>query len=181
MTFGSVADSLSASGPSRRFAQWFGNDPTTGSCQWGEDFLNGKKEKSMKTQSGLLALVISIYCMGSVQAFPPMPGYLKDSYKDDKDYKPFLETVEGLKMKCDVCHKPGADKKGKGHGLNDFGKVYHDRFKPKEFSAADKAKNTEEATKIFKDAWEKSVKEKNADGKVFGDLIKEGKLPGKND
>ena len=40
---------------------------------------------------------------------------------------------------------------------------------------------TDEAMKIFKDAWEKSITEKNADGKVYGDLIKEGKLPGKND
>lgn len=88
----------------------------------------------MRFQSGLLAVAMGAICMGTADAFPPMPGYLKDGYKDDKEYKPFLETVEGLKMKCDVCHKPGADKKGKGHGLNDFGKVYHDRFKPKEFS-----------------------------------------------
>jgi hypothetical protein len=135
----------------------------------------------MKTQSALAFAVLCLVGLGTADAFPPMPGYLKDGYKDDKDYKPFLETVEGLKMKCDVCHKPGADKKGKGHGLNDFGKVYHDRFKPKDFQAADKAKNTAEAMKVFKDAWEKSIKEKNADGKVFGDLIKEGKLPGKND
>ena len=135
----------------------------------------------MKTQFALVFAVVCVVGLGTADAFPPMPGYLKDGYKDDKDYKPFLETVEGLKMKCDVCHKPGADKKGKGHGLNDFGKVYHDRFKPKDFQAADKAKNTDEAMKVFKDAWEKSVKEKNADGKVFLELIKEGKLPGKND
>ena len=135
----------------------------------------------MKLQAALLSVVLCGFCVGTANAFPPMPGYLKDGYKDDKDYKPFLETVDGLKMKCDVCHKPGADKKGKGHGLNDFGKVYHDRFKPKDFQAADKAKNTEEALKVFKAAWEKSITEKNADGKVYFDLIKEGKLPGKND
>jgi hypothetical protein len=110
-----------------------------------------------------------------------MPTYLMDGLKDNEDYKPFLETVTALKMKCDVCHKPGADKKARGHGLNDFGKVYHDRFKAKDFQAAHKEKKTEEAMKLFKDAWEKSIVEKNADGKVYGDLIKEGKLPGKND
>jgi hypothetical protein len=136
---------------------------------------------SMKLQAALLSVVLCVFCGGTANAFPPMPGYLKDGYKDDKDYKPFLETVEGLKTKCDVCHKPGADKKGKGHGLNDFGKVYHDRFKPKDFQAADKEKKTDEALKIFKAAWEKSIIEKNADGKVYFDLIKEGKLPGKND
>ena len=65
----------------------------------------------------------------SVFAFPPIPGQIKEAFKDDKDYKPFLDTVEALKSKCDVCHKPGADKKGRGHGLNDFGKVYGDLIK----------------------------------------------------
>ena len=62
-----------------------------------------------------------------------------------------------------------------------FPSMYHDRFKHKDFTAADKAKNTEEAMKVFKAAWEKSITEKNADGKVYFELIKEGKLPGKND
>ena len=135
----------------------------------------------MKLRFALCCVVTLGFCTSSANAFPPMPGYLKDGYKDDADYKAFFETFDGLKTKCDVCHKPGADKKAKGHGLNDFGKVYHDRFKPKEFSAANKDKKTEEAMKIFKDTWDKSIKEKNADGKVYGDLIKEGKLPGKND
>jgi hypothetical protein len=134
----------------------------------------------MKRITGGLMLAALSFC-ASAQAFPTLPAYLKDGYKDDADYKPFLETVEGLKMKCDVCHKPGAEKKAKGHGLNDFGKVMHDRFKHKDFTAAHKDGKKEEAMKIFKDAWEKSVKEKNADGKVYLDLIKEGKLPGKND
>ncbi len=140
-----------------------------------------KKESPMTIRAIAITLMFCGLFADSASAFPPMPGYLKDGYKDDADYKPFLETVEGLKMKCDVCHKPGADKKGRGHGLNDFGKVYHDRFKPKDFQAADKEKKTEEAMKVFKAAWDKSVKEKNADGKVYLDLIKEGKLPGKND
>lgn len=132
-------------------------------------------------RSWCFGLLLLFAASSSAHAFPSIPGYVKDGYKDDESYKKFLETFEGLKMKCDVCHKPGADKKAKGHGLNDFGKVYHDRFKHKDFSAAHKDKKTEEAMKIFKDAWEKSIKEKNADGKVYGDLIKEGKLPGKND
>ena len=135
----------------------------------------------MRVLSGLCCLVALSLVGQSAHAFPSIPGYLKDAYKDDADYKKFNETVEALKSKCDVCHIPGADKKKKGHGLNDFGKVYHDRFKHKDFSAAHKDKKTEEALKIFKDAWEKSVTEKNADGKVFLELIKEGKLPGKND
>ena len=135
----------------------------------------------MTLKVALVGALIFGFGIANVFAFPSMPKYLVDGYKENKDYKPFLDTVEALKMKCDVCHKPGAEKKARGHGLNDFGKVVHDRFKPKDFQAADKEKKTEEAMKIFKDAWEKSILEKNADGKVYGDLIKEGKLPGKND
>ena len=126
-------------------------------------------------------LAVMALCSAAAQAFPPLPGYLKDGYKDVETHQKFLEVVEKLEMKCDVCHKPGADKKAKGHGLNDFGKVMHDRFEHKKFSAAHKEKKTEEAMKIFKEAWDKSIKEKNAAGVVYGDLIKEGKLPGKND
>jgi hypothetical protein len=95
--------------------------------------------------------------------------------------KGFADAVEGLKSKCDVCHKPGADKKGKGHGLNDFGQAFHKHLDDKKFMAADKAKDTAEAAKLFGAAWEKVVDDKNAAGATFGSLIKEGKLPGKND
>lgn len=128
--------------------------------------------------AGLLSLSLMT---ASAQAFPSLPGYLKEGYAGQEDHQKFLATVEGLKMKCDVCHKPGADKKAKGHGLHDFGKVFHDRFKHKDFTAADKEKKKDEAMKVFKAAWDKSIKEKNADGKVFEEFIKEGKLPGKND
>jgi hypothetical protein len=139
------------------------------------------KETTMTFRLALLAAVMAAFGLSQVQAFEQLPRYLKDGFKEDAAYKPFLETVEGLKTKCDVCHIPGANKKAKGHGLNDFGKVYHDRFKHKDFTAADEAKKHEEAMKIFKDAWEKSVIEKNAEGKVYLELIKAGKLPGKND
>jgi hypothetical protein len=135
----------------------------------------------MKVNVAIGGMILSAAVCANAYAFPKMPSYLVDGYKDNKDYKPFIDKVNSLEMKCDVCHKPGADKKGKGHGLNDFGKVYHDRFKPKDFQAADKAMKTDEAMKIFKETWEKSITEKNADGKVYWDLIKEGKLPGKND
>lgn len=128
-----------------------------------------------------LASIACVFCVSSVNAFPKMPAYLVDGYKNEADYKPFIDKVTSLETKCDVCHKPGAEKKAKGHGLNDFGKVYHDVFKHKDFTAADKAMKNDVAMKIFKEAWEKSIVAKNADGKVYWDLIKEGKLPGKND
>ena len=140
----------------------------------------------MKLRFALSCAVLSVpilngLCATTVHAFPPIPGQIKEAFKEDKDYKPFLETVEALKSKCDVCHKPGADKKGKGHGLNDFGKVYHDRFEAKKYKTANEEKKTDEALKLMKAAWDKSITEKNADGKVYGDLIKAGMLPSKNE
>ena len=135
----------------------------------------------MKLRLVLCCAVLSGLLATEAKAFPPMPGHIKEAFKDNADYKPFLETVEALKMKCDVCHKPGADKKARGHGLNDFGKVYHDRFEPKKYKKAQEDKQNDESLKLFKAAWDKSVVEKNAEGKVFGDLIKAGKLPGKNE
>ena len=135
----------------------------------------------MKLRVALCCAVLCGLCANDAKAFPPMPGNIKEVFKDDQDYKPFLETVEALKTKCDVCHKPGADKKARGHGLNDFGKVYHDRFEAKKYKKAQEDKQVDESLKLFKAAWDKSVTEKNADGKVYGDLIKAGMLPSKNE
>jgi hypothetical protein len=135
----------------------------------------------MKLRVAVCSAVLSGLCVTAVNAFPPIPAQVKEAFKDEKDYKPFLDTVDGLKVKCDICHKPGADKKAKGHGLNDFGKVYHDRFEAKKYKKAQEDKQTEESLKLFKAAWDKSIVEKNSDGAVYGDLIKAGKLPGKNE
>src|SRR5262245_53953376 len=71
------------------------------------DRLMYKEFLRMKFQIVLAGAVVCGFGVASALAFPPMPTYLVDAYKTDKDYEPFLKTVEGLKMKCDVCHKPG--------------------------------------------------------------------------
>jgi hypothetical protein len=124
----------------------------------------------------LLALMVS-----SSYALPPLPQYLKEAVQDKAELKEFATQVEGLKSKCDVCHKPMADKKAKGHGLNDFGQAFHKQLDDKAFMAAHKEKKTADAMKLFTDAWAKTLENKNADDKTFGSLIQAGKLPGKND
>ncbi len=54
-------------------------------------------------------------------------------------------------------------------------------FEAKKYKTANEEKKTDDAIKLMKAAWDKSITEKNADGKVYGDLIKEGKLPSKNE
>lgn len=73
---------------------------------------------------------------------------------------------EADKQKCNVCHF-GQEKKNR----NDYGKA---------LAEALGEKNVMDAEKI-KAALKKAEGQKSSvDGKTFGDLIKEGKLPGKN-
>ncbi|MDZ4684190.1 MAG: hypothetical protein SH850_03820 [Planctomycetaceae bacterium] len=85
--------------------------------------------------------------------------------------KGFIPTYENLKaeaekVKCGICHF--GDKKT---DRNDYGKT---------IAKILDAKNVKEVDKII-EALKKAEKEKSStEGKTFGDLIKDGKLPGKN-
>lgn len=133
----------------------------------------------------LVAGVAAAFGGSSAKALPPLPKYVQEHYSGSPEYAKFAETFAGLKSKCDTCHKPGADKKARGHGLNDFGKAVHDNFKHRDFTAADKAKSdpaeAAKAKKLIADALVAAEALKNADGQVYGELIKAGKLPGKNE
>jgi hypothetical protein len=127
------------------------------------------------------ALAFCLLAANSAVALPPFPGLLGTALKDDADSKKFLDAVGMLKMKCDVCHKPGVDKaKAKDHGLNDFGEAMHKSVNFKELKAANVAKDSAKVLELFKDGYKKAIAEKNADGKTFGELIKAGTMPGKN-
>ena len=130
-----------------------------------------------------LGLVAAL--LGSAWALPPLPPYIEQHYRDNPEYAKFAEVFKSLESKCETCHKPGADKKAKGHGLNDFGEAMHKHLKHRDFNAAHKlAKdNPAEAAKARKfvaDALTKAEAQKNADGISFADLLKAGKMPGKN-
>ena len=133
----------------------------------------------------VLAIGLAMAGWGTVQALPPVPAYVEKHYSASPDYAKFVETFKALESKCDTCHKPGADKKAKGHGLNDFGEAIHKNFKHRDFTAAHKlAKdNPAEAAKalqIIVAALNKAETQKNAEGQAYGELLKAGKLPGKN-
>jgi len=133
----------------------------------------------------LLAAVLLGFCLcDSALALPPVPPYVAEYYAGKPEYAKFSTAFSGLKMKCDTCHIPGADKKARGHGLNDFGKAVHDNFKHKDFLAANKAKadpaEAAKAKKLIADALAAAEGLKNADGKTYGELMKAGQLPGKN-
>jgi hypothetical protein len=120
-------------------------------------------------------------CLASpALALPPIQNYIPVALEGKEEYKEYLTAFKASNMKCSSCHIPGGDKKAKGHALNDFGQAMHKHLDDKGFMAADKAKKMDDALKLFNEAWGKAVLEKNADGTTFNELLKAGKLPGKN-
>jgi hypothetical protein len=127
-----------------------------------------------------VALLVVSLLAASALALPPVPMYLPQALEGKDEYAAYLKDFNASMTKCASCHIPGADKKAKGHALNDFGQAMHKHLDDKAFMAADKAKDKATAVKLFADAWTKAVQEKNEDGKAFDELLKAGKLPGKN-
>jgi hypothetical protein len=107
------------------------------------------------------AVVVGMTFLSS-QAAHARPDYNKvfwSLYKDELG-------SQADSVKCGACHF-GQEKKNR----NDYGKAVGEAIGKK---------NEKDAEKI-KAGLEKAAKEKSAtEGKTFGDLIKEGKLPGKN-
>lgn len=142
----------------------------------------------MKTiVGGALAFGMAITCAVTAHALPPLPKYVEEHYSASPEYAKFVETFKSLEMehKCDACHKPGVDKKARGHALNDFGQAMHKHLNNRQFNSADKlakdnAEEAAKAKKIVADALAKAEAEMNAAGKTFAELIKSGQLPGKN-
>jgi hypothetical protein len=140
----------------------------------------------------LAGTAVALLTASAALALPPIPPYVAEYYEKDPNGAKITATLKAQTGKCGMCHIPGADKKAKGHGLNDFGKAVHDNLKHKVFMAEhaitmdekstpeQKAAAKAKAMELLADALKKSAELKNEDGKLFGDLIKEGTMPGKN-
>src|SRR5262245_3251223 len=134
-----------------------------------------------------LFFFLAIAFVISASALPPLPPYIEEHYSKDPAHAKYVQMYKQLEgeHKCGACNKPDMDKKAKGHALNDYGEVVHKHFKHRDFNKADKlgkdnAEEAAKARKIISEALEKADAEKNAAGQTFGELIKAGKLPGKN-
>jgi hypothetical protein len=89
-------------------------------------------------------------------------------------WKLYEKEIGKLKdeTKCDACHNGGDDKKKR----NDYGQAMAEVI----MSAEVGGKKNESDVEKIKKALELVAKQKSGtEGKTFGDLIKEGKLPGK--
>lgn len=137
-------------------------------------------------RTGFIFAVFAILGV-TANALPPLPKYIEEYYSASPEHAKYVEMYKALDMehKCDACHKPGIDKKVKGHALNDYGQTVARHFKHRDFNKADKlgkdsAEEATKAKKILAEALAKADDEKNAAGKTYGELIKSGQLPGKN-
>lgn len=131
-----------------------------------------------------LAVVLTVWVSGTALALPPLPAYVREYYEGKPEYAKFSAAFGELMSKCDACHKPGADKKAKGHALNDFGEAMHKNLKDKEFLAANMGKEDPKmaalAKKLVADALTAAEAVKKEGGQTFGAVMKAGKLPGTN-
>ena len=94
----------------------------------------------------------------------------RPQYKETfaKKYPALAAKVE--KVKCGVCHPPNAAEKTKVR--NDYGQALEKALNAK--NVADKDAITKALTGL-------ESKKSAAEGKTFGDLLKAGTLPGKNE
>jgi hypothetical protein len=106
-----------------------------------------------------------MWALSAVQDVQARPKY----FATFNEVYPKLKEQAGGK-KCNVCHIGATDKKTR----NDYAKALHKAL------GGDETKNVLDAEKI-KEALKKAEKEKSSEkDKTFGDLINDGKLPGKN-
>lgn len=114
----------------------------------------------------LVAVGLSLFTGTDASARPQYKSRFDDATKDTKA----AELIKG--HKCNVCHYV-TDKKKR----NDFGQAVNKHIDKATF---DKLKGEKEKLdKKIEEAIQAAMKEKSPEGKTFGELIKEGKLPAK--
>jgi hypothetical protein len=115
---------------------------------------------------GLFAIATTL---SSAWALPPFNKEWTAKYVEGNSNAKFVEAVS--EAKCNVCHE-GTSKKMK----NEYGKAvgkYLTKAKYNEIKEDEAA-----AKKYILEGLQKAEAEKNGSGKTFGELIKEGTLPG---
>jgi hypothetical protein len=120
---------------------------------------------SLKAVAGLVLTLAGIVCLTSARQAQARPQYLgiwMQTYPKAADKNDVKSTV-----KCNVCHV-GPKKSNR----NDYGKAI--------VKALDGKKNIPAKKKAdFIEVLKTAAKEKNADGKTFGELLDADELPSK--
>jgi len=112
--------------------------------------------------AGALLLAFVVMSSGQTHACPAFVGVFKKTY-------PELAKSEDVKVNCAVCHNSKENKKKKHR--NNYGVAMKEALGKK--NEKDKEKIAEALKKI-------AEKKSHVEGKTFGDLIADGKLPGED-
>lgn len=124
-------------------------------------------QKLRAVPSGLVCVLV---LAGFVLALSPADAEARTKYRTTfkEEYK---KVAESNKITCDVCHVP----KKKKTDRNNYGQAVLKTLKEAVGDIPDKGVTD---VKKIKESLKKAEKEKSKiDGKTFGDLLKEGKLP----
>ncbi len=113
--------------------------------------------------AGALLLALLVLSSGRTEARPPYKKLYQKTY-------PKLDKTEGIKISCKVCH-PVKDKKMR----NNYGAALRI-----ELGVTDRKKWEKDLAKVTAALQRLEGKKSHVKDKTFGDLIKEGKLPGEN-
>jgi hypothetical protein len=100
----------------------------------------------------------------------PMKVEARPQYKEQFEKKYTGLAAEVVKVKCGVCHPPGAEEKKKAR--NNYGQA---------LGKVLNAKNVTDKEAILKALITIEAQKSASEGKTFGDLIKAGTLPGNNE
>lgn len=115
--------------------------------------------------AGILGLIALVFETGTPTQVDARPKY-KETF--EKKYPGLAGEV--AKVKCGVCHPPAAEEMKKAR--NNFGQA---------LGKALNAKNVADEETIMKALSGIETEKSATEGKTFGDLLKAGTLPGKNE
>ena len=118
---------------------------------------------------GACALTV---CLGSAQARPSYPGMIAEHYKDNKA---IVEKSMSMKDKCFLCHDSASTMK---KDRNEYGKALSKHMTKDEFMKLKEPADKEKLAKKLGEMLKATEADKHSSGKTFGEVIKDGKLPG---
>ena len=120
---------------------------------------------SCRTVSLLASVLFVVFLAPKAWALPAIHKQFLETYKESKIAEPAKEA------KCNVCHF-GETKKNR----NDYGTAISKLFNRAKYDELKSDKEQLNAT--IEAALKKVERKKSVSGKLFGELIKAGKLPG---
>ena len=130
---------------------------------------------------GLFGLLVLLFgAVQSAHALPKFKAAFEKRYTEENDNEEFKAAVK--KEACNVCHVKGEKKDVRNSYGEALSKLIEGEAQQRLKDASDKMAEEEKILKELEEAFGKveseKVDEKNPSSPTFGDLLKQGQLPG---